>query len=222
MAKGPYFLVDGGYHKWLCMICGDNLSTNPMVFHWNEQVESVRKGVERVKGVVKRRFRFFMLPIMLQNCEVIDYLFCFACALHNWRLSVDGLENFWDDADHWRTSKHESADSLGENGTGPGLFYSKGNKKVDVKDNDDWSTSGTAHFGAARMVHEENTTTKGDNVNVAEVDDDFYTFRQKLIDHYAYVSTASNPDHKLQKKLVFRSFSKEYREWWVANNNNKE
>jgi hypothetical protein len=73
------------------MMCGDSLSTVPKVVYWNQMVESVRKGIERVNGVVKGRFRYFMLPITLHDAATIDDLFFLACALHNWRLQEDGI-----------------------------------------------------------------------------------------------------------------------------------
>jgi hypothetical protein len=192
------------------------------VFRWNRQVESVRKGIERVNGVVKGRFRLFMLPIMLQDSEVVDDLFCFACALHNWRLNVDGLDTFWDSAEHWRLSRHETAETLEEGeGKGSTLSFVMGKKKVLVKETDDFSTSGTASFGSTVMLHSSSATAEGSNVSVEEVDDDFFLFRKRLVDHYAYVSTTSNPEHKLQKKLTYRSFTESYRRWW-ADNANKE
>lgn len=188
------------------------------MFQWNRQVESVRKGIERVNGVVKGRFRIFMLPIMLQDSEVIDDLFCFVCALHNWRLHVDGLDTFWDTSEHWRVSRHETAETLGEgDGAGSTLHYVVGKEKIQVKDTDDFSRLGTGSFGSTLMVHSASTTAEGSNVSFAEVDDDFFSFRKRLVDHYWYVSHTKNEEHKLQKKLLFRAFTKEYRQWWAEN-----
>ena len=184
------------------------------------RVEYVRKGVERVNGVVKGRFRFFMLPIMLQSSPCIDDLFCFACALHNWRLNNDGLDTFWDTAEHWRASKHESGESLDEGmGKGSTLQYREGNKTVTIKPGDDFSRLGTDHFGDVRMLH-ESSTAEGQNVLEEEIEDSFFIRRKKIVDHLAYTSKTTIPEHRLDKKLLFRDYSKEYRNWWAKKGKN--
>ena len=99
--KGVYYLCDGGYHKWLCMM-------NPMKHTsvreqrlWSEWVESVRKDVECCFGILKSRFRFLRHGIVLQNDETIDFIFFTCCILHNIILELDGLDCRWETNVDW-------------------------------------------------------------------------------------------------------------------------
>ena len=44
--KGVYFICDGGYHHWSCMMCPIKGSPIRQERLWSEWVESVRKDVE--------------------------------------------------------------------------------------------------------------------------------------------------------------------------------
>jgi Plant transposon protein. len=81
---GGYFICDGGYHKWACLmppykhqIPGSGLEK------WSKQVESVRKDVECVFGILKKRFLFLKHPIRLHDPEQIHRAFVTCCVIHN-------------------------------------------------------------------------------------------------------------------------------------------
>jgi hypothetical protein len=61
--KGAYLIVDGGYHKWRDLQCPKKHSAVHRDIIWSEWLESVRKGVECLFGVLKGRFRCLKLPI---------------------------------------------------------------------------------------------------------------------------------------------------------------
>ena len=99
--KGVYYLCDGGYHKWTCMI-------NPMKHTscrddrlWSEWVESTRKDVECVFGILKGRFRFLRHGILLQTQEKVDTAFFTCCILHNLILEADGMDRRWENNVEW-------------------------------------------------------------------------------------------------------------------------
>ena len=73
--KGVYYICDGGYHKWTCMI-------NPMKHTsvrsdrlWSEWLESTKKDVECTFGSLKSRWRFLRNGIVLQDQNSIDNVF---------------------------------------------------------------------------------------------------------------------------------------------------
>ena len=63
----PYVLVDGGYHRWRHTISASRRIVRPEFVAWRKRVESVRKDIEDVFGVVKGRFRILKLLILLQK-----------------------------------------------------------------------------------------------------------------------------------------------------------
>jgi hypothetical protein len=98
---GVYYLCDGGYHKWSCMINPMKHTSNRDDRLWSEWIESTRKDVECVFGILKGRFRFLRHGILLQTQEKIDTVF-FTCAiLHNLILEADGMDRRWEQTVEW-------------------------------------------------------------------------------------------------------------------------
>ena len=64
--------------------------------NWSHNVESVRKDIECVFGILKKRFLFFKNPIRSHHPEAINDLFVTCCVLHNILLDYDGYDN-WED-----------------------------------------------------------------------------------------------------------------------------
>ena len=58
--KGVYFICDGGYHFWQTLIppYKDQLEGSSMM-EWSKHLESSRKDIECVFGILKKRFLFF-------------------------------------------------------------------------------------------------------------------------------------------------------------------
>ena len=59
---------------------------------WSENVESVRKDVECIFGILKKRFLILKHPIRLAKEQQIERLFVTCCVLHNLLLEYDGLD----------------------------------------------------------------------------------------------------------------------------------
>ena len=55
--KGAYLIVDGGYHKWRCLICPYKFTSVTGETMWSEWIESVRKDVECTFGVTEFNYR---------------------------------------------------------------------------------------------------------------------------------------------------------------------
>ena len=56
---GAYLICDRGYHAWPCLMSPSNMGLpNSPEMRWTKNLESVRKDIEGVFGILKIRFRF--------------------------------------------------------------------------------------------------------------------------------------------------------------------
>ena len=103
--KGVYLICDGGYHKWYHMICG--LKNTASLAHtlWSCQMESVRKDVECLYGILKMRFAILTRPLQYHSKTAPEYLrkmnniVWSCCILHNLLLGYDRLDSLWTEHD---------------------------------------------------------------------------------------------------------------------------
>ena len=64
---------------------------------FSQWLESIRKDVECTFGILKGRFRILKTGIRLNGQQAADRVFLTCCALHNWLLEVDGLDDKWEE-----------------------------------------------------------------------------------------------------------------------------
>jgi Plant transposon protein. len=88
--RGAYLICDGEYNEWACLmppykhqLPGSGLE------QWSKNVELVRKDVECVFGILKKRFLFLKHPIRLHDPVQIQRAFVTCCVLHNILLDYD-------------------------------------------------------------------------------------------------------------------------------------
>ena len=88
---GAYLICDGGYHAWPCLMFPSKkgIPDSPEM-RWSKNVESVRKDIEGVFGILKVRFRFLKNFNNLRTQSAIDDAFATCCILHNMMLQKDG------------------------------------------------------------------------------------------------------------------------------------
>ena len=88
---GAYLICDGGYHMWPCLMSPTkNGMPGTPEMKWSKNVESVRKDIEGVFGILKVRFRFLKNFNNLSRQSSIDDAFTTCCMLHNMMLRSDG------------------------------------------------------------------------------------------------------------------------------------
>lgn len=92
--KGPYAIVDGGYHKWRHLMSASRLISDADFVAWRERLESIRKDIECAFGILKGRWRVLKLPMRLHTKEQIDNIVKTCVGLHN-------MLHDWDDRDKW-------------------------------------------------------------------------------------------------------------------------
>lgn len=95
--KGVWFIVDNGYLNWSCTVPPDNNATCYESIRFSEWLESMRKDVECVFGILKGRFAMLRYGIRFHRLEHCDNLWMTCCAMHNWLLEIDGLNGGWED-----------------------------------------------------------------------------------------------------------------------------
>eukprot|EP00797_Seminavis_robusta_P020115 Sro3065_g343090.1 Plant transposon protein (509) ;mRNA; r:3511-5037 len=99
--KGAWGLVDNGYHRWSCTQAPgkhDLLRSEQRLSEW---MESFRKDAECCFGILKGRWRVLKTGIRLDGPVAADKIWLTCCALHNWLLRTDGL-------DEWHSSMGEN------------------------------------------------------------------------------------------------------------------
>ena len=110
--QGGYIIVDGGYVDSIAFIDPDKFRMTREAVLWSEWVESVRKDVECVFGILKTRFRFFRNAISYRFPIMIEQAFKTACCLHNMILLFD--QGVHGQAKEWESVNWENLDPDGD------------------------------------------------------------------------------------------------------------
>jgi hypothetical protein len=93
---GCWVLCDNGYLAWSTTVPPHKCSQDRRAKRWSEWIESMRKDVECTFGILKGRWRILKTGIRLHGTKPADQIFKTCCALHNWLLEIDGLDDEWE------------------------------------------------------------------------------------------------------------------------------
>ena len=93
--RGAWGLVDNGYHKWTCTQAPAKFDSMVSAQKLSKWIESFRKDVECVFGILKGRFRCLQTGIRVHGVEAADRIWFTCCALHNLLLDADGISAEW-------------------------------------------------------------------------------------------------------------------------------
>ena len=124
---------------------------------WSEWVESVRKDVECLFGILKGRFRLLRGGICFQHKDEIDNAVFTAAILHNMILTYDGLD-YWEEVD-WNLLNPQP-----------------------TNDDEGFDEDGVVPVANAPAVA-DGWRPANDNEVIAEVDNNFHAKRQGLMRH---------------------------------------
>ena len=94
--KGVWFIVDNGYLAWSCTVPPDKHATSYESIRFSEWLESMRKDIECLFGIMKGRFCILRYGFRFHSIANCDKLWLTCCALHNLLLDIDGLDRNWD------------------------------------------------------------------------------------------------------------------------------
>lgn len=112
--RGAWLMVDNGYLRWSTTVPPLKNTIYYNEIRWSEWIESLRKDVECTFGILKGRWRILKTGIRLHGVAVVDKIWKTCCALHNWLLEIDGLDERWENgvASDWEgeLGEHSEAD----------------------------------------------------------------------------------------------------------------
>ena len=94
--QGVWVLVDNGYMSWPTTVPPMKTTNRRSEIRFSAWLESLRKDVECTFGILKGRWRILKTGIRLAGVEAADKIFLTCCALHNWLLEIDGLNDRWE------------------------------------------------------------------------------------------------------------------------------
>ena len=95
--KGVWFIVDNGYLSWSCTVPPDGNATRYDAIRFSEWLESMRKDIECLFGIMKGRFAIFRYGYRFHQITDCDRTWLTCCALHNMLLEIDGLHKDWEE-----------------------------------------------------------------------------------------------------------------------------
>ena len=107
--RGAWVMCDGGYHKFRYMQCPLKYSSSDAIKVWSGAVESARKDVECIFGLLKARFSILKKPFQYQTVEQVDNAVVSCMILHNMLLSVNGWEDIFDEDRDFSGDEREGA-----------------------------------------------------------------------------------------------------------------
>lgn len=186
-----YFICDGGYHKWKCTMSANQFDSTTEGQVYKSRLESVRKDVEDVFGVLKKMFGILKIPINYHSQDTVNYIFVTCCILYNmvqrwkhedtdmrvkeWVGDFRGFENLeGPDGEHWKVP----------------VFQASPDDKKSFREaqlDDDFSFRGVAHFKSNVQIVPLNEDIS--TIDIAMLDrlssyePGFNEFRQELVDH---------------------------------------
>ena len=94
--SGVWLMCDNGYLDWSCMVPPLKHCRTYADKRWSKWLEGMRKDVECTFGILKGRFRVLKNGIRVRGPLATDNIWLTCCALHNFLLEEDGLDNPWD------------------------------------------------------------------------------------------------------------------------------
>ena len=112
---GVHSLCDGGYHKWNTTICGAKHASDPDMKAFSGLCESVRKDIECLFGILKKKFRILAVPQLEHDPSKIDRVVHICSILHNMMLHHKGLDAVGEEEHHWSKVDAEEAKRYGLN-----------------------------------------------------------------------------------------------------------
>ncbi len=88
-------MVDNGYLAHSTTVPPIKTTVKRSEIRFSAWLESMRKDVECTFGILKGRWQILKTGIRLFGVKAADEVFLTCCALHNWLLEIDGLDNEW-------------------------------------------------------------------------------------------------------------------------------
>jgi hypothetical protein len=150
----------------------------------------MRKDVECTFGILKGRWRILKAGVRLRSAEAADNVWKTCCALHNWLLEVDGLDERWEQGvpSEWegRLGEFDTTREVEERGIpqaierlqNPSILRSYDTSDQGIRN----SVQTEADSNVAQNTSNNNATTWDGVVHVRDLS--LVEFRARLIEHF--------------------------------------
>jgi hypothetical protein len=112
---------------------------------WSQWLESMRKDVECTFGILKGQWRVLKAGIRVHGVRKADNIWHTCCALHNWLLESDGLNQEWDSGE--LTSEWESRLGDFEDSNFVEQEYSSADAVARLHNPEQWRAYDSSTFG---------------------------------------------------------------------------
>ncbi|KAL1523828.1 hypothetical protein AB1Y20_018749 [Prymnesium parvum] len=99
--SGAYLTTDGGLHRYRMFQMPCKWSKNYWAAKRSKRHESIRKDVEGLFGIMKKRFAILRRTFMFNSRELINNVFKTCCVLHNMLLKHDGFADIGQSERDW-------------------------------------------------------------------------------------------------------------------------
>jgi hypothetical protein len=165
--QGAYVICDGGYHQWRETISGAKSCLCTKLAGLSTLLESQRKEVECMFGILKKRFRILRIPCLFSEAIHIERCFKVCCGLHNMLLAHDGLDKLGTEEDHWKREREADMEILQARADGKVRAY--------VYDHAMFNEAGRDEFSYAGPLRDDQER----EMNVGT----FASFREALAQH---------------------------------------
>lgn len=93
--RGAWIMCDNGYLHWPTLVPPFKDWRHIRETRFSHWLESMRKDVECTFGIMKGRFRILKAGVRVHGVEKVDRIWKTCCALHNFLLDRDGLDEKW-------------------------------------------------------------------------------------------------------------------------------
>ena len=90
--QGGYCICDNGYLKWPTMMAPSKIAVDVQDYNWSEMLESLRKDIECLFGMMKQEFAILKYGSRFSSLELMDDIFLTCCAIHNQRKVIAGTD----------------------------------------------------------------------------------------------------------------------------------
>jgi hypothetical protein len=81
--SGAYLIMDNRYLNWSCTVPPFGVTNNVDEICWSKWLESMRKDVECMFGILKGRWRILKAGVQIYGDDLVDYIWHTCCVLHN-------------------------------------------------------------------------------------------------------------------------------------------
>jgi len=148
--RGLYLICDGGYHFWRVLQCTIKNASDDDTRVFSSRVESLRKDVECVFGIMKKRHKILCRGIEIRELQHIDNVFFACCIIHNMLLEDDGWADRYKKRSYWN--------KIGPGAGSDNILSAFSSAETDTADTEDDTHSDLGDFDERELIDDSALT----------------------------------------------------------------